>query len=176
MENTGILPQTVIDVLALVLLATIEMDVFDVFAQFYGTTELGGNTYFVLVTFTLSFFSMMILALSSLRLHGQYGSCASGGARAGASIGFISSAGICVVVAVFSLFSMGPERLVPAMAVSWGVDRLGAYATLFFGAVACYTLAGALLGALPWIPKKIMSAYGLASPSSQTGKKGIWGS
>ncbi len=161
MENIDILPQTMINALALVFLAAIEVDVFDIFAQFYRTTELWGNPYFVLITFVAAFFSILILALSSLKLHGEYGNGASGCARTGAFIGFISSAGVCVVVAVLSQFGMGLGRLMPALAASWGTDRLGAYAIIFAGLAVSYTLAGVLVGALPWILKKIMRAYRL---------------
>ena len=161
MENIDVLSHTKFDLLALVFLATCELDAFDIFAVFYGTTELGNNPYLALVTFVLSFFSLLILALCALRLHEQYGSCVTGGARTGASIGFLAAVCICVVVLVFSLFGMGVERLMPALASSWGMSRLGAYATIFLGLAASYALAGLLLGGLPWLPKKIMRDFGL---------------
>lgn len=157
MEETGILPQHAVDVLALVLLAVVEMGMLGIFVQFYGTTELGGNAYFVFSTFALSFFSMLILGISSLRAHSLYGCLSVRAIKAGARVGLVSAAGICLAAAVFSVFGMGPERLVPAMAASWGTDRLGVYAVIFAGLAVSYSMAGAFLGALAWVPKKLLS-------------------
>lgn len=151
MKLPGLISVARVEIIALLLLAAVELNLFDVFSKYVSPSGVQNDAFFLLLSFFIAVLSLTMLHMAVTKLRFDPAGKKIGEIHSGAAIGFISSVCISLMLLIFAYFGFGVDKAVsdslPASSVAINA-KFSSYALLCLAIVISYTVAGIMIGSL----------------------------